>query len=159
MNQWEANQMSAQKKDKAEIDYKELADKITEVQKSFSVDQTTGTMTTDTSGYTGNLIPGNTWHTHPIQPNYYGPQPSLPYIPPSTPLPHFNLGSEEDNKELLAMIGALGIEPTEDYLGPDMKLVIGEKWYSFTELLVKQMQFMTRVNILLCHRGSNDDEN
>lgn len=95
-----------------------------------------------------------TSHTHTLQPNYNS---NYQWTPAPTPLPHFSLGTEEENQELLAMMECLGVEPTDNYLS-GILIIIGEKYYSFTELLCKQMQFMNRLNILLCHRGS-DDEN
>jgi len=78
-----------------------------------------------------------------------------PYIPPSNIV--VNLGTEEECPELLAMIGALGMEPLEGLHGCPMVFEIGGHHYSIMELMTKQFQFMCRMNTLLCHRGLTDE--
>lgn len=134
-------------KDKSDenVDYKKLVEQVQEMQNHKH--------TLVSSNATANTTWGNPqWQTSP----QYNHQIYTP-APPPAPMPHFNLGTEEENAELLAMMDCLGVEPTENYFQGFM-IIIGDKWYSFQELLVKQMQFMSRINILLCHRGTDDQD-
>ena len=90
--------------------------------------------------------------TNPIPGHNYGQTHTLP--------PINNLGSEEDNADLMFLIKQLGVETTtyDPYAGR-MQMIIGDKCYNLTDILAKFMQFMTSMSILMIeHDGVNNED-
>lgn len=132
----------------------ELIKQVDKIQKAMQDHRHTLVSTANTN-VTGNYYPPPTYH-HTVAPNYHwhtaNPPPS--YVQAT---PHISLGSEEECEHVLAMLETLGVEPTDYLSGKPMLFQIGDKFYSFLDVLTAQFQFMHRINLLLVHRGLSDE--